>query len=372
MVGSGLMRRGTLQVSLLVLSLAGGLVRAAEPGSPEDVLRRYLQALKAEKFDEVYDLISSTMRQGRSKELYVKEFQAMMGVADFKIFDFTVYPAKVEGEKALVPNILESQDRFINTLGLTEHELYTLVREGGAWRVDAQTLVDPPDRAKWFPKQGEGARRPGGQASAVPDRADRPLTVREPLCYVARGSLRKATPGGNLMHLKPILCGVVLVALGIGCHREVEMLPLVERTIYQTDRFYDVQAVSKQRAIVVGYGGKIVETATRAGTGTVLSSGTDSALYGVKLVDDTTGWIVGQDGLVLDTKDGGRAGPAGVECDVRGHRRDGEARLPLQRRGDGPQHVWAVGDRSVLASSSDGGQTWRSRKIQMEPICRAA
>jgi len=153
-VGSGLMWRGALQVSLLVLSLGGGLIRAAEPGSPEDVLGRYLQALKAEKFDEVYDLISSTMRQGRSKELYVKEFQAMMGVADFKIFDFTVYPAKIEGEKALVPNILESQDRFINTLGLTEHELYTLVREGGAWRVDAQTLVDPPDRAKWFPKQG--------------------------------------------------------------------------------------------------------------------------------------------------------------------------------------------------------------------------
>src|SRR5262245_32233897 len=116
------MRRGALQVWMLVLSLGGGLVRAAEPGSPEDVLRRYLQALKVEKFDEAYDLISSAMRQGRSKELYVKESRAMMGVADVKIFDFTVYPAKVEGEKALVPNVLESQDRFINTLGLTEHE----------------------------------------------------------------------------------------------------------------------------------------------------------------------------------------------------------------------------------------------------------
>lgn len=148
------MRRGALQVLLLVVALGGGLVRAAEPVGPEDVLRRYLQALKAEKFDEVYDLISAAMRQGRSKELYVKEARAMMGVADVKIFDFTVYPATVEGEKALVPNVLESQDRFINTLGLTEHELYTLVREEGGWRVDAQTLVEPPDQAKWFSKQG--------------------------------------------------------------------------------------------------------------------------------------------------------------------------------------------------------------------------
>jgi hypothetical protein len=158
-----------VQVLLLVMSLfVLGSVRAAEPSSPEDVLRRYLQALKTGKFDEAYDLISAAMRQGKSKELYVKESRAMMGVADVKIFDFTVYPAKVDGDKALVPNILESQDRFINTLGLTEHELYTLVREDGAWRVDAQTLVEPPDQPKWFPKwedrPSEKEAEPAGQA----------------------------------------------------------------------------------------------------------------------------------------------------------------------------------------------------------------
>jgi hypothetical protein len=147
------MRRGVLQGLLLVVSLGGGLVRAAEPAGPEHVLRRYLQALKSENFDDAYDLVSSAMRQGKPKELYVKEARAMMGVADVKIFDFTVYPATVEGEKALVPNVLESQARFINTLGLTEHELYTLVREGGAWKVDAQTLIEAPDEPKWFPKK---------------------------------------------------------------------------------------------------------------------------------------------------------------------------------------------------------------------------
>jgi hypothetical protein len=140
-------------VLLAVLSLGRGLGWAGDAGSPEEVLRKYLQALKTGQFGDAYDVVSADMRQGKSKEIYVKESQAMMGVADVKIFDFTVYPATVEGDKALVPNVLESQDRFINTLGLTEHELYTLVREGGAWKVDGQTLIEPQDQAKWFPRQ---------------------------------------------------------------------------------------------------------------------------------------------------------------------------------------------------------------------------
>ena len=128
---------------------------AAEPASPEDVLRRYLQAIKTDQFDQAYDLVSKAMRQGKDKEQYVKESKAMMGFADVKIFAFTVYPAKVEGEKAFVPNVLESQDRFVNTLGLTEYELYTLIREDGAWKVDSQILVEPGEQAKWFPKDAK-------------------------------------------------------------------------------------------------------------------------------------------------------------------------------------------------------------------------
>ena len=37
----------------------------------------------------------------------MKEQKTGMGFADVKIFDFTVYPGKVEGEKAQVPNILD-------------------------------------------------------------------------------------------------------------------------------------------------------------------------------------------------------------------------------------------------------------------------
>src|SRR5262245_5054085 len=144
------MRWRSLGVVLLAVVASAA---AFEPGSPEDVVRRYLQATKAEKFDQAYDVVSKAMRQGKGKEEYVKEARAMMGYADVKIFDFTVYPGKVEGHKTQVPHILESHDRFVKTLGLTEYELYTLVREDGAWKVDSQILVEPAEQAKWFPKQ---------------------------------------------------------------------------------------------------------------------------------------------------------------------------------------------------------------------------
>ena len=144
------MRFVLVLAALLALGAVGGTFEA---GSPEDVVNRYLRALKDGKAGDAYDLVSKAMRQGKDKEVWIKEQQALMGMADVKIFDFTVYPGKVTGDTAQVPNILESQDKFVNTLGLTEHELYTLVREDGAWKVDAQILLEQAEIPKWFPKK---------------------------------------------------------------------------------------------------------------------------------------------------------------------------------------------------------------------------
>jgi hypothetical protein len=149
----------TALVAVLIVSLAG-VASALDPGSPEDVLMRYLRALKDGKAAEAYDLVSKAMRQGKDKEVWTKEQQALMGVADVKIFDFKVYPGKVSGDTAQVPNVLESQDKFVNTLGLTEHELYTLVREDGAWKVDSQILLEQGDIPKWFPSPKKDVAKP--------------------------------------------------------------------------------------------------------------------------------------------------------------------------------------------------------------------
>jgi hypothetical protein len=139
-------------VVAVALLLGTSVPRAADaPATPEATLTRYLQALKDGQAETVYELSSTAMRQGKEKDVWVKEQRAMMTVAEVKILDFKVQPGKVEGDRAQVPNILSAQDKFLNQLGLTEYELYTLVREGGQWRVDAQIIVEPPDMPKWFP-----------------------------------------------------------------------------------------------------------------------------------------------------------------------------------------------------------------------------
>ena len=149
--------RFAIALGLALAVAASRPALAFDAGSPEEALTRYLRALKDNKPNEAYDLSSKAMRQGKDKEVWVKEQQALMSTADVKIFDFTVYPGKIDGDKALVPNVLESQDKFVNTLGLTEHELYTLVREDGAWKVDSQILLEQAEIPKWFPAQKKAA-----------------------------------------------------------------------------------------------------------------------------------------------------------------------------------------------------------------------
>jgi hypothetical protein len=152
----------TFRWTSAVAVLATFAVARAAPLTPEETVRRYLEAMKEKRFDAAYDLVSKAMRQGKEREVWVKEQQVGMAWAEVRIFEFEVYPAKVEGDKAYVPNVLSSQDRFINQLGLTEHELYTLVREDGAWKVDQQLIVEPANIPKWFPE-----KRPGKVAAGA-------------------------------------------------------------------------------------------------------------------------------------------------------------------------------------------------------------
>jgi len=142
--------------ALALLVVVRAAVAGPSPLSPEETVRRYLQALKDGRFDAAYDLVSKAMKQGKDREVWVKEQKTGMAFADVKIFEFHVHPGKAEGSTAHVPNVLSSQDRFVNQLGLTEYELYTLLKEDGAWKIDSQVIVEPKDVSKWFPKADAG------------------------------------------------------------------------------------------------------------------------------------------------------------------------------------------------------------------------
>jgi len=165
-----------------------------------------------------------------------------------------------------------------------------------------------------------------------------------------------------------VTAGIASCVLGMAaCHREVEMIPLIERTIYLTDRFYDVDAISADHAVVVGYGGKILVTRDGGRNWTQQRSGTDLALYGVQFADADHGWIVGQEGLILRTVDGGATWTA-QESNATFTEPDGTLKRAYLFDLDvlDANTAWAVGDRSILVSTTDGGKTWRSRKVQMQ------
>ena len=147
------MRRSKHLLTAGFVLLFASLVSAAER-TPEETVKSYLTAVKAGNFADAYQYISKSMARNKSKDDWVKEQQWVMQMAEAKIFEFKVYPSKVQGEKAFVPNVLSSQDKYLNQLGVEEQELYTLIREDGSWKISQQEMVEREDLDKWFPPSG--------------------------------------------------------------------------------------------------------------------------------------------------------------------------------------------------------------------------
>lgn len=140
-----------------------------------------------------------------------------------------------------------------------------------------------------------------------------------------------------------------------GCHPEVELPPLPEAKISIIgDRFFDVKALSADRALVVGYRGKILETPDAGRTWNVIPTPTDRGLYNIRFADEQHGWICGQAGVMLATKDGGKTW---VE------QKTNTDQYIFAMYALSPTHVIAVGDKSMLLETNDGGETWLPRKI---------
>ncbi len=145
--------RSIVMASLLLVAASG---LSAKELSPEETVTGYLNALKSQNFKEAYQYVSKSMARNKTEAEWTKEQQWVMQMSEAKIFEFKVYPAKIEGDKAYVPNVLSSQDKYLNQLGVEEQELYTLVREDGRWKIDQQQIVEREDIDKWFPKAASG------------------------------------------------------------------------------------------------------------------------------------------------------------------------------------------------------------------------
>jgi photosystem II stability/assembly factor-like uncharacterized protein len=157
----------------------------------------------------------------------------------------------------------------------------------------------------------------------------------------------------NIGWVRPLLL-LAAIAVSTGCHREVEQVPLLARTIGISDKFYDVQALSADHAVVIGYGGKILTTTDGGFTWSQTRAGGNRALYRIRFVDANNGWISGQEGLILHTVDGGKTWQ---------RQRSGTDVYLFSLYFIDARHGWAVGDKSILLETRDGGANWSLHKI---------
>ena len=143
-----------IAASIVFSAIAVGAVgQSFGAATPEETVKTYLAAMKDQKFDEAYKQISKGMAANKDGEAWAKEQKYIFQTGEVKIFKYEVFPGKVEGETAKVPNILSSQDKFLNQLGADEYELYTLIKENGEWKIDQQEIVEKSEQSKWFTKK---------------------------------------------------------------------------------------------------------------------------------------------------------------------------------------------------------------------------
>lgn len=146
------MRPIALAAALFALLVVPPAIVQAEL-TPDQTVKKYLEAMQGHRFPEAYDYVSAALRGGKDRDEWSKEQQYIVQMGEVKIFGFQVFSPVMTGETARVPNILKSQDKFLNQLGLDEYEVYDLIREDGVWRIDQQTLVEGSERAEYFPAQ---------------------------------------------------------------------------------------------------------------------------------------------------------------------------------------------------------------------------
>lgn len=129
--------------------------------------------------------------------------------------------------------------------------------------------------------------------------------------------------------------------------------------------FNDVRFVDARSGWVVGEFGTILHTADGGATwqpqhcaGIVPppdESGWDRplpALYGLWFTGPDTGWIVGMDGVIMHTTDGGATW----------ERLDSPSARPLYSVCVQGRQGWIVGNKGVCLQSHDGGLTWQLRE----------
>ena len=133
-----------LFVTLLLLF---SVIRAGWCGGEEEasvtiaaLQQTYFNAVQSKDFATAYDMVTENMRDGRTKEKYIEEWEGVMKSAQVDIIDGGVSSIEVNGEKAKVHAWTKASDVF-NAIPIVEKEIDHWVMIDGVWKLDVTEVL---------------------------------------------------------------------------------------------------------------------------------------------------------------------------------------------------------------------------------------
>ena len=133
-----------LTITLLLLC---SVIRVGWCGGEEEasvtlaaLQQTYFNAVQTKDFATAYDMVTENMRDGRTKEKYIEEWEGVMKSAQVDIIDGGVSSIEVNGEKAKVHAWTKASDVF-NAVPIVEKEIDHWVMIDGIWKLDVTEVL---------------------------------------------------------------------------------------------------------------------------------------------------------------------------------------------------------------------------------------
>ena len=121
------------------------------------------------------------------------------------------------------------------------------------------------------------------------------------------------------------------------------------------DEYNLMQFVNSSIGWVVGINGMILKTTDGGAHWLGQSSGVSNELFCLSFVDTARGWVSGQGGVILSTTNGGKTWK---------QQQSGTQRLCKAMRFIDALHGWVVCDSGVIVATTNGGASWTNQPTQ--------
>ena len=158
------------------------------------------------------------------------------------------------------------------------------------------------------------------------------------------------------------VAGAIAVSglLALGCH-EVHFDPnLTTDEIQIYDDLFTVSVPSPDHVVAAGYWGAVYVSQDGGKTFRKGDTGTRKLLYGVSMADTQRGWVVGQEGTILRTEDGG------LTWTPQQSNKEEEGTHLFSVHALDANTAWAVGDWGTRIFTDDGGKTWQDFSLTID------